>query len=106
LSSRKKIRHHHLESSQSLMQLLCKTSLKSNRLRMNHSIKMNKAIRIKTRNIIIFIKREMKNAFAKKNISSRNCWKIDRWSDAMIKVEMIKWNNNHVMKLISLFEKE
>jgi hypothetical protein len=34
------------------------------------------------------------------------CWKIDRWSDAMIKVEMIKWNNHHVIKLISLFEKE
>jgi hypothetical protein len=30
----------------------------------------------------------------------------DKWSDAMIKVEMIRWNNHYVIKLMSFFEKE
>jgi hypothetical protein len=30
----------------------------------------------------------------------------NKWSDAMIKIEMIKWNNHYVIKLINFFEKE
>jgi hypothetical protein len=42
--------------------------------------------------------------------STKNCWKVDRWSDAMIKVEMMRWvdeiANRETIREISLFEKD
>jgi hypothetical protein len=38
------------------------------------------------------------------------CWKIGRWSDAMIKVEMMRWvdeeANRETTRKINLFEKD
>ncbi len=39
---------------------------------------------------------ELKNEFAKQK-NALKCWKIDKWRDAMIKVEMIKWSNETII---------
>jgi hypothetical protein len=44
------------------------------------------------------------------NLDVDKCWKVDRWSDAMIKVEMMRWvdekANRETAREISLFEKD
>jgi hypothetical protein len=44
-----------------------------------------------------------------KTRQNKKCWKIVRWSDAMIKVEMMRWvdekANRETIREISLFEK-
>jgi hypothetical protein len=59
------------------------------------------------------IKFEMykKNSSQKLNIFVRACcWKVDRWSVAMIKVEVMRWvdeiANRETTREISLFEKD
>ncbi len=71
LLSIEKIQHQHHRLVQPLMQLRCKALL-----RISHSIRTKRETRIKARNIITIIlqsiERGMKNAYAKKNISSKN----------------------------------
>jgi hypothetical protein len=85
-------------------------SLRKNKLRKKHDIVFVVRVEIQHHHLIDFFSECFENESMQNYSKIECCWKIGRWSDAMIKVEMMRWvdekANRETTRKISLFEKD